>query len=104
MCLAHSGIASGDQSLNEFISLKGSMPYYDVQPWKQDLAKGLQKFWPENKRANMTDHKMLGANMEGRYITSLFLPNKNRPEPSLDQLAKKTEIEMILSYILRINE
>lgn len=30
MCLAQSGMASGDQSLSEFLSMTGKMPYYDM--------------------------------------------------------------------------
>jgi hypothetical protein len=42
MCLSHSGMASGDQSLGEFLSLTGKLPYYDLQPWKEPLAKALE--------------------------------------------------------------
>src|SRR5471030_1496704 len=37
----HKGMMSGDQSLSDYISLKHHLPYYDKQPWKDPLAKGL---------------------------------------------------------------
>ena len=40
--LAKSGMASGDHSLSEYISLKGEVPYYDQQYWKEPLIDGLK--------------------------------------------------------------
>ncbi|MEY0303629.1 hypothetical protein AB7W11_17080 [Providencia manganoxydans] len=102
MQLAHSGIMSGDQSLSEFISLKGTIPYYDMQPWKQGVAKGLKNVWRESERASMADHKIIGLNRMGTPIYK-FLPNKNQPELSPKQITRKAEVEEEL-YSMQANQ
>ncbi|MGY4730907.1 hypothetical protein [Burkholderia pyrrocinia] len=41
MRISRSGMASGDQSLGEFLSITGKVPYYDMQPWKVPLVNAL---------------------------------------------------------------
>lgn len=43
ICLAKSGMASGDQSLSEFLSLSGKLPFYDMQHFKMPLVDAINK-------------------------------------------------------------
>lgn len=41
IAISRSGMASGDQSLSEFLSISQEMPYYEMQPWKLPLVQSL---------------------------------------------------------------
>jgi hypothetical protein len=41
MRVSHSGLATGDQSFSEFISLTNRVPFYERQNWKHNMAKAI---------------------------------------------------------------
>lgn len=43
ICLSTSGMATGDQSLSEFLSITGEMPHYDMQRWKHPMFSALKR-------------------------------------------------------------
>lgn len=96
MCLAQSGMASGDQSLSEFLSMTGKMPYYDMQPWKYPLVQAIEKRGGEELK-DVISQKVVGMmpfNGEKRYQ---FIPSLTQPHPSPDFFHKQNELDQSLS-------
>ncbi|MBF4425391.1 hypothetical protein [Vibrio anguillarum] len=89
MLLSKSSMASGDQSLSEYISFKGEFPYYNVQPWKDPLVAGVKKMAESYGNIGLTnkiDEMVVGREPTGRAITYKFAPNvDNTPSQNLDQ-------------------
>ncbi|WP_413736063.1 hypothetical protein ACL2XP_24810 [Sodalis sp. RH21] len=70
IALSRSGIMSGDQSLSEFLSLKGEVPYYDMQIWKTPLVKALIR------QARRTGRPELENYMRTKYIGMIYSTNE----------------------------
>ncbi|HGL4258946.1 hypothetical protein [Burkholderia dolosa] len=83
MCLAHSGMASGDQSLSEFLSLTGKLPYYDMQPWKEPLTIAIRETAAALGGAELKQqiaNRIVGREaFTGRIITQ-YAPNCGQTE------------------------
>lgn len=88
ICLSKSGMASGDQSLSEFISITGKLPYYDMQPFKQPLAYELVKMASETGGNELKDEII--SHISGK------LPFTGKPQykflPILKQLPETVEL------------
>lgn len=81
MRLSHSGMASGDQSLSEFLSITGKMPYYDMQPWKYPLVNAIERL-AGDKLKDTIAQKIVGQKpFTGEAIYQLA-PNVNPSKPS----------------------
>lgn len=100
ICLAHSGMASGDQSLSEFLSLTGKMPYYDMQPWKEPLAaavvKTAEELGGEELKQAMQD-KIIGRHPFSQEIVCHLTPNKEQPERSTELKNGLTALDQQIS-------
>jgi len=94
LMLADTGMASGDQSFSEYISLKGKMPYYDMQSWKYPLVKSIRKLGGPDLISHI-DSKIVGqVPFSGNKIfalTSNTTPKNTSPEQltAIDELNKK---------------
>ncbi|MBN3003110.1 hypothetical protein JW897_05105 [Chromobacterium alkanivorans] len=87
MCLAHSGMASGDQSLGEFLSLTGKMPYYDMQPWKQPLAEAVKEAGAELGGAELKQavaERIIGRQPFSGRMAYQIVPNLGQTERSAE--------------------
>lgn len=102
MKLSSCGMASGDQSLGEYLSIKKSVPYYDMQQFKYPLARALVL---EAERLGGTP---LGKQMERKVVGGvphsmdthvLFSPNEpdNLPRPELIKASMRLD-EKISSH------
>lgn len=94
MCLAHSGMMSGDQSLSEYLSLKGTVPYYEMQPWKTNVAKGLHQHWAKYAQTHRVKHKILGKYLDKEKVVSTypFLSNENYQPLSISERQNDDQI------------
>ena len=52
--LSTSGIMTGDNSLSEYMSIKNSLPYYEIQHWKSDFVNDL---WEKAEDSGIKDLK-----------------------------------------------
>ncbi len=78
MFLSKSGMASGDQSLSEYISFKGEFPYYNKQPWKDPLVAGVKDMAESYGCADLTDkieQMVVGRRPFSGAIRYKFSPN-----------------------------
>lgn len=96
MCLAHSGMASGDQSFSEYLSLKGEMPYYDMQPWKVSMVQAVKNLAGDELKDYIAQKIVGKIPYTGETVYQLA-PNVNQQKPSLQQLAKREELNKKLS-------
>ncbi|USR64879.1 hypothetical protein NFC79_19585 [Providencia stuartii] len=88
MCLADSGMMSGDQSLSEYLSLKNTVPYYDMPPWKEGVAEGLIKHAKKYGTEDAMMSKISGYTLDGN-IRAPYLNAAQYIPPSPNQLAKE---------------
>lgn len=107
LMLADGGMTSGDQSFSEYLSLKGTLPYYDMQPWKEPLMTAI-KAAADPALAEWLDTRFVGLRpFSGERIAAL-LPNITPPQLSPAQLRHREALEQKLSssvatpYIRRI--
>lgn len=80
--LSHSGMASGDQSLGEFLSLTGKVPYYDMQPWKLPLGRSLLDKAKEqggDELLPLVAKKIPGSAYLISQEVPIYTPHINRP-------------------------
>lgn len=85
MSVSHSGMASGDQSLGEFLSLTGKMPYYDTQPWKKPLAHAILSRAYEQGGDGVESElsrRLFGSTPKARKPLPELPPNLNQPQRS----------------------
>jgi len=94
LLLADTGMTSGDQSLGEYLTLKGTLPYYDMQPWKYPMMKEIKKSGgPE--LSDYLDKKFIGRMpFSGERIYSLIT---NNIPLTPEQLMKKIELDKKIS-------
>lgn len=88
MCLADSGMMSGDQSLSEYLSLKNAVPYYDMQPWKEGVADGLIKYAEQHGTKDTMVSKISGYKLNGGTRASYLNATQYIP-PTPEQLAQE---------------
>lgn len=88
MCLADSGMMSGDQSLSEYLSLKNTVPYYDMPPWKEGVAEGLIKHAKNHGTENAMNAKISGYKLNGNIRASYLNATQYIP-PTPEQLIKE---------------
>ncbi|WP_261423534.1 hypothetical protein [Serratia quinivorans] len=87
LLLADTGMSSGDQSLSEYLSLKGKLPYYDMQPWKYPLVESIKELGGKDLE-NYLNHKFVGrAPFSGRENYS-FISNVTQPTSTPEQLSE----------------
>lgn len=97
LMLADGGMTSGDQSLSEYLSLKGTLPYYDMQPWKEPLMTAI-KAAGDPTLAEWLDSRFVGLRpFTGKRIYTL-LPNVTPVRLSPTLLQQKKELEHRLSH------
>lgn len=96
MCLSQSGMASGDQSLGEFLSLTGKMPYYDTQPWKYPLAHAVMNMGGEELK-QLTAQKLVGRKPFSGQIFYQLAANRNQPAPGPELLSQQDELDRKIS-------
>ncbi|MEA9391569.1 hypothetical protein SJI19_13625 [Acerihabitans sp. TG2] len=96
MCLSHSGMASGDQSLGEFLSLTGKMPYYDTQTWKYPLAQAIMNMGGAELQQYIAQ-KIVGVKPVSAEIFYQLAANQNQPEPSPEIHSQQDELDRKLS-------
>lgn len=96
LLLADTGMSSGDQSLSEYLSVKGTLPYYDLQPWKQPLMSAIKKS-ADVELQRYLDTKFIGQlPFTGEKIYSL-IPDIQRGALSPELLIKKNEFDKNLA-------
>jgi len=88
MCLADSGMISGDQSLSEYLSLKNTVPYYDMPPWKEGVANGLIKHAKKYGTEDTMTSKISGYKLNGGIRASYLNATQYIP-PTPEQLIKE---------------
>lgn len=96
MCLSHSGMASGDQSFGEFLSLTGKMPYYDMQTWKYPLMEAIKDMGGKELEDIITQ-KIVGRMPFFGDTFYKLAPNRNQSERSSELLNKQIELDHKLS-------
>lgn len=96
LLLAETGMASGDQSFSEYLTLKGKLPYYDMQPWKYPLVKSLQDFGGDELKAYL-EKKVTGRMPFSENILCSLMKKENQPVLNPEQLIKKKELDKKIS-------
>lgn len=104
MCLCETGMVSGDQSLSEYLSLKGTLPYYSVQSWSHPLARAMVDHGAKSIR-DIVEHKMVFRGPVAGFESYKLKPNIKPQKPSarqlkqLDALNKKIASTTATQYI-----
>jgi len=96
MRLSHSGMASGDQSLSEFLSITGKMPYYDMQSWKYPLVKAIEKLADDELKVSLAQ-KFVGNKPFSNDVIYQLAPNVNPPKPSAELHLKQEALDKQLA-------
>jgi len=96
LLLADTGMMSGDQSLSDYLTLKETLPYYDMQPWKFPLVKSIKKLAGEELE-NHLDQKVVGRVPFIGEIMYSFITNKEQAFISQKQLEQKKRLDKTLS-------
>lgn len=94
MLLADTGMATGDQSLSEYLTLKKTLPYYDTQIWKYNLMKSIQKLGGGELKKYL-EGKFVLETTPMKRIFSLYSPAETTLNP--EQSIKKKELDKIIS-------
>ncbi|MBS0057654.1 hypothetical protein [Yersinia sp. Marseille-Q3913] len=99
MLLADTGMTSGDQSFSEYLTLKETLPYYDMQPWKSPMVESIKSLGGLELE-NHLNNKIVGRMPFSGSITRSFIRNVTQPTLTPEQLMKKSELDKkISSYI-----
>lgn len=96
LLLAETGMTSGDQSLSEYLTLKGKLPYYDMQPWKYPLVKSLKNLGGDELKTYL-EQKVTGRMPFSREIVSSLMKKDNLPILTPEQLIKKNDLDKKIS-------
>ncbi|XBS68279.1 hypothetical protein ABK905_16065 [Acerihabitans sp. KWT182] len=81
--LSRTGMASGDQSLSEFLSLTKKVPYYEVQPWKFHLAESLSKIANDvggSELRTWFSHRIVGQDQYGDEFSTELASIQKKPD------------------------
>lgn len=89
MCLCETGMVSGDQSFSEYLTFKGKLPYYNIQPWSNPLAIALQNLGGKELREAVLQ-KLIRTTAPG-YEEYTLVPNVGTKRPSAALIAKEDE-------------
>lgn len=76
---------SRDQSLSEYLSLKSTVPYYDMPPWKEGVAEGLIKHAKKYDTEDAMTSKISGYTLDGD-IRASYLNAAQYIPPTPNQL------------------
>lgn len=95
MYLAKSGMATGDQSLGEYISLKREFPYYNMQPWKLPLVAAVKNVAESCGEADLTNK--IEAMIVGQFpfngeLRYKMLSNSKNSAPMTPELKQAWEV------------
>lgn len=96
LLLADTGMMSGDQSLSDYLTIKGTLPYYDMQPWKYPLVQSIKKLAGDELESYL-DNKIVGREPFVGDIICSFMTNKEQPVISQAQLKQKKQLDKMLS-------
>lgn len=96
LLLSDTGMMSGDQSLSDYITLKGILPYYDMQPWKYPLVQSIKKL-AGNELESYLDKRIVGrVPFIGNIMYSL-ITSKESPVITPERLKQKKQLDNTLS-------
>ncbi|MCU1800264.1 hypothetical protein [Pectobacterium parvum] len=96
LILADTGMASGDQSLSDYLTIKGKFPYYDMQPWKAPLVKSIKKLGGRDLEKHL-DNRITGRKPFTGEIISSLKSNITQQTLTPEQLTKVNELDKIIS-------
>jgi len=96
LLLADTGMMSGDQSLSDYLTLKGTLPYYDMQPWKYPLVESIKKLAGDELESHL-DTKIVGRTPFVGDMMYSFITNKDQAVSSQGQLKQKKQLNKTLS-------
>jgi len=95
LLLADTGMMSGDQSLSDYLTLKGTLPYYDMQPWKYPLVQSIKKLAGDGLD-DYLNKKIVGKVPFIGTLLHSFIKNHEQPIISPEQLAQKKQLDKTL--------
>lgn len=96
LMLADTGMASGDQSISEYLTLKGNFPYYDMQPWKYPLVNAIKKIGGQDLEKYI-DHRIIGEIPYSGELKLSWIPNVPKKTVSQEQKEKIAEFDKVIS-------
>ncbi len=111
MYISKIGMASGDQSLSEFLSLTMKMPYYEIQPWKFHLFESISKIAKDiggSELESWLSQRVVGRTIYGDSFSSELVSNLTKGDYSENTMANiekfnKTLVKQTAEDVL-INE
>ena len=96
LLLADTGMMSGDQSLSDYLTLKGTLPYYDMQPWKHPLVESIKKLGGDGLKNHLKTKVVGRAPFIGNILYS-FIENDEKSVIPSDLLEQKKQLHKTLT-------
>lgn len=93
IAISDSGMMTGDQSLSDYLSIKKEMPYYEVMPWKKNLARSIQNI------ANKMGDEKLDSKIKTKFIASGQIQIETKDHfPQRDEENKEREQYLLSEF------